>query len=162
MFPSILGVRCAPAAKAISGRERADGGAIVGGLTDRAGRSLPAAEARSLSFAALRRLRPAHLSGGFISTQTFAGDPVFAFGPDGTVLFGGVVAPSRTGKPEQREQRRKEKRHASASRKRSARLPDQTPVGRRPALFWSRLRLARLSPNNFVGLMVKKETCGRG
>ncbi len=44
------------------------------GLPDRAGRSLPAAEARSLRFAALRRLQPANLSGGFISTQTFSGD----------------------------------------------------------------------------------------
>ncbi len=38
------------------------------GLPDRAGRSLPAAEARSLVFAALRRLQPANLSDGFITS----------------------------------------------------------------------------------------------
>ncbi len=47
---------------------------MVGDLTDCAGRSLPAAEARSLRFAALRRLRPANLSGRLISPLTFAGD----------------------------------------------------------------------------------------
>ena len=65
---------------------------VIGGLSDRAGRSIGAAEARSLVFAVLRRLRPADRSGGFIAPQPFVGDPL-TFGLDGTVLFGGAWSP---------------------------------------------------------------------
>ncbi len=77
----LCSVYCVPAAKAISERERTGGGAIIGGLTDRAGRSLGAAEARLHLFAVLRRLRPADRWAEFIAPPVFAGDPAFAGDP---------------------------------------------------------------------------------